>query len=146
MSALRWVQLSGDEREAFLGDGGTGVLAFQPEDDVPPAAFPVSYGYSPESDDFYFRLSFPPGSRKRDLLARPVTFVTYAETAEGYRSVVASGNLAAIEDLSYDSATVQAMWAIDIPTVDVFDRPIEEVPFHDFYLDPETLTGRKEVR
>ncbi len=37
------------------------------------------------------------------------------------------------------------MWAIDIPTIDIFDRPREELEFHDFRLDPETLTGRKDV-
>jgi hypothetical protein len=37
------------------------------------------------------------------------------------------------------------MWAIDIPTVDVFDRPPAEMSYRNFRLDPEDLTGRKEA-
>ncbi len=45
MTGLRWVTLTGDERDAFLAPGGTGVLSFA-TDDGPPASLPVSYGYS----------------------------------------------------------------------------------------------------
>ncbi|MFP8953691.1 pyridoxamine 5'-phosphate oxidase family protein [Natrialbaceae archaeon A-arb3/5] len=145
MEGLRWTNLTGDERNEFLDNGGTGVLSFAVDRGDPPASFPVSYGYFAEDEAFYFRLSFPPGSSKTDVIDNPVSFVTYAETDDGWRSVVATGTLAELADMPYDSVAVQGMWAIDIPTVDVFDRPREEIEFQDFRLDPETLTGRKSV-
>lgn len=145
MSELRWTNLPEDERNTFLDTGGTGVLSFATDPGEPPTSFPVSYGFFPEGEDFYFRLSFPPGSSKEDVIENPVSFVTYDETADGWRSVVATGTLEALADAPPGSVAVQGMWAVEIPTVDMFDRPRDEIPFHDFRLDPETLTGRKSV-
>ncbi len=146
MRGLRWVQLSEDERDEFLGTGGTGVLSFGTGVEEPPSALPVSYGYSAATEGFYFRLSSPPGSDKEAITDRMVSFVTYDETDEGWRSVVATGRLGRIRDLPYDSTAVQGMWAIEIPTVDMFDRPPSEVEFDEYCLEPDTITGRKEVR
>lgn len=145
MRDSHWHRLSGSELEAFLGRGGTGVISFGAEVDTAPASIPVSYGYNADVEAFYFRLSLPPESRKAELVDRPVSFVTYAETDDGWKSAVATGRLEAVEEASYDSTTVQGMWGIEIPEVDVFERPREELTFRDFRLDPETLSGRKEV-
>ena len=145
MHGLRWVQLPDSERNEFLGTGGTGVLSFATDDGDPPASLPVSYGYFPEGEDFYFRLSFPPGSAKEDVIDNPVSFVVHEETADGYRSVVASGRLEELAELPPESGAVQGMWAVDIPSVEIFDRPRSAIEFHDFRLDPESITGRKEV-
>lgn len=145
MPGLRWVQLTGEERDTFLGRGGTGVLSFSTGTNDPPHSFPVSYGYAKAKSTFYFRLSFPPGSRREMLVDRSVTFVTARETDRGWRSVIATGILEDVETMPHEAAKVQAMWAIDIPTVDIFDKPRSEIPFHNFYLNPESLTGRKEV-
>lgn len=145
MEGIRWVQLSPGERDEFLGTGGTGTLAFASPSGEPPFAIPVSYGYDAEVAAFYFRLSLPTGSGKADRLDDPVTFVAHDRTDEGWRSVVATGRLEEVSGEPYESAAVQGLWAVDIPEVDVFDRPPEEVPFRRFRLDPETLTGRKEV-
>lgn len=146
MTGLRWVQLPESERNEFLGDGGTGVLSFATSDpDDPPLAIPVSYGYFAEAEDFYFRLSFPPGSRKSDLIENPATLVVFEATDEGWRSVVATGTLERLSEKPPESEAVQGLWDVRIPTVDVFDRPREEIEFEDFRLDPESITGRKEV-
>jgi hypothetical protein len=145
MTGLRWVQLPEDERNEFLSDGGTGVLSFARGADESPTSLPVSYGYYADSGDFYFRLSFPPGSSKADLVERPVSFVVHGETDAGWRSVVATGTLEELAELPEESAAVQRMWAVSIPTVDMFDRPRDEIPFHDFRLVPETISGRKEA-
>ncbi|TYT62145.1 pyridoxamine 5'-phosphate oxidase family protein [Natrialba swarupiae] len=144
MTGLRWVTLTGDERDAFLAPGGTGVLSFA-TDDGPPASLPVSYGYSRGGGTFYFRLSFPPGSNKSDVIENPVSLVVFDETADGWRSVVATGTLEELADFDPESATVQQMWAVQIPTVDVFDRPRDEIDFQDFCLEPESVSGRKSV-
>lgn len=146
MEGLRWVQLGEDELDEFLGNGGTGTLSFSTEIEDPPFSLPVSYGYDAASRNFYFRLAFPPESGKANLVSNPVTFVTHRQTNDGQRSAVAAGRLEEISELPYDSSAVQGMWAVDIPKVDVFDRPPEEVTFRHFRLDPERLTGRKEVQ
>lgn len=145
MEGLRWTTLTEAERNEFLGNGGTGVLAFGTDADEPPTAFPISYGYYADAEEFYFRLSFPPGTSKQDVIDNPVTLVVYGETDEGWRSVVAKGPLEALADVPHESVAVQQMWAVRIPAVDVFDKPRDEIPFHDFRLVPETMTGRKSV-
>lgn len=145
MQGLRWVQLGDEERDSFLGTGGTGVLSFATSDDEPPVSIPVSYGYFADTTSIYFRLSVPEGSRKRDLVDNPVSFVVHQETKAGWQSVVASGHLEAVTDAPYESTALQGMWAVDIPTVDVFDRPPSEIPFRTFRLIPDTVSGRKEV-
>ncbi|WP_440008233.1 pyridoxamine 5'-phosphate oxidase family protein [Halomicrococcus sp. SG-WS-1] len=145
MESLRWVQMSEAERDAFLGNGGTGVISFATETGEPPFTIPVSYGYHEGVGDFYFRLSFPPDSNKEAVVDRPIAFVTFDETDDGWRSIVATGELEEVTDAPYESVAVQGMWAVRIPLVDVFDRPPEELTFRNFRLDPETFTGRKEV-
>lgn len=145
MTGLRWVQLPEDERNEFLGTGGVGVLSFGTEPDEPPASLPVSYGYDAAEGQFYFRLSVPPGSSKAELVDEPVSFVAFDDRDDGWRSVVATGTLEELSELPAESAAVQGMWAVDIPTVEIFDRPRSEVTFHDFRLVPERITGRKET-
>ncbi|NGM70671.1 pyridoxamine 5'-phosphate oxidase family protein [Natronolimnobius sp. AArcel1] len=145
MEGLRWTSLPREERIDFLDTGGTGVLSFATDSGEPPASLPVSYGFYDSDETFYFRLSFPPGTSKREFLDNPVSFVTYRDTADGWRSVVATGTLEELATAHPESVAVQGMWAIDIPTVEIFDRPRDEVEFHDFRLDPDRVTGRKSV-
>lgn len=144
---LRWVQLGGEDLDSFLDRGGTGVLSFGSTAEEPPFSIPVSYGYYADEGHFYFRLSFPEGHSggKTAVLDRPVSFVVYAETDDGWHSVVATGSLEEISDAPYESAAVQGMWAVQIPAVDVFERPPDDVTFRDFRLVPDRVTGRREV-
>ncbi|ESP88799.1 pyridoxamine 5'-phosphate oxidase family protein [Candidatus Halobonum tyrrellensis] len=145
MQGLRWVQLSTTELDGFLGSGGTGVLSLGTDPEDSPFAVPVSYGYDPETRAFYFRLSVPEGSGKREYVDRPVTFVVHDRVDDRWRSAVATGRLRDVSEADADSALLAGLWAVDIPEVDVFDRPPEEVEFRHYRLAPETLTGRKEV-
>ena len=145
MQGLRWVQLTDDERDSFLGTGGTGVLSFSTPVDEPPVSIPISYGYFADADSIYFRLSMADDSRKPDLVDKPVSFVVHRETDAGWRSVIATGRLTEVIDAPYDSAALQGLWAVDIPTVDVFERPPAEIPYRTYRLIPDNLTGRKEV-
>ncbi|KTG11619.1 flavin-nucleotide-binding protein [Haloprofundus marisrubri] len=146
MQGIRWVQLSTDELNAFLGSGGTGVISFGEGVDKSPFTVPVSYGYDAETGNFYFRLSFRPEGTKESVVDRPITFVTHAQTDDRWRSVVATGTLEDVTEASYESNAVQGLWAVEIPEVDIFDRPPEEITFREYRLDPEMLTGRKEVK
>ena len=142
---LRWLQMTDDEIDEFLGRGGTGVLSFATASDEPPVSIPISYGYNANEGLLYYQLSTPEGSRKGDLVDKPVSFVAYDQTDSRWESIVATGTLDDIEGKPYESSAVQGMWAIEIPRVDIFERPRDEVTFHFFSLDPDTLTGRKEV-
>lgn len=145
MQELRWLQMTTDEIDDFLGTGGTGVLSFGAGTDESPASIPVSYGYNADIQTFYYRLSIPEGGKRETLVDRPVTFVTYEEIDDRWQSVVVTGRLDAVSDLPRESSEVQGMWAVQIPEVDIFERPRDEVSFQDFALEPETLSGRKEV-
>ncbi|QCW05096.1 pyridoxamine 5'-phosphate oxidase family protein [Natrinema pallidum] len=146
MQNLRWLRMSEDEINEFLGRGGTGVISFATEPDEPPVSIPVSYGYSAEVERFYYRLSFPQDSRKEALVDGHVSFVTHRETDDGWRSVVATGQLSSVSDAPYESAEIQGMWSIEIPLVDIFERPPRETTFRYFSLEPATMTGRKETK
>ena len=144
MSSLRWIQMSEEEIDEFLGRGGTGVISFSTPHEDPPASIPVSYGYNATDRTLYFNLSTPRDSRKDDLVDKPVTYVVHKETEQGWRSVVATGELEDVSEAHYDSDAVQGMWPIEIPIVDMFERPRKEISFQHYRLVPERLTGRKE--
>lgn len=146
MEQLRWVTMTDEEADELLGKGGTGTLSFSTATGEPPFSLPVSYGYDAETVSFYYRLAFPPNSGKAGLVDNLVSFVTHRKADAGWRSVVATGRLEEITDAPYESAVKQGMWAVSIPSVDIFDRPPEELTFRLFRLVPATMTGRKEVR
>ncbi len=142
---LRWIQMTEDELDGLLGDGGTGVLSFSTSSDEHPHSIPTSYGYDAESGHFHFRLAFPPDSKKTDLIDRPVSFVTHSQTDEGWQSVVVAGELKDLAERTHESAAVQERWAVSIPFVDIFEESPDDVNFRQYRLVPDKLTGRKEV-
>jgi uncharacterized protein len=145
MQGLRWLKLSDDDLDEFLGRGGTGVLSFAAPTNESPVSIPVSYGYNATENAFYYRLSAVGDGRKADLVERELSFVTYRETDDGWRSVVATGRLRALTDEPEETQVLESLRAIEIPIVDIFDRPQRETAFQYFRLEPETMTGRKEV-
>ena len=80
------------------------------------------------------------------MIDNPVAFVTHERTDDRWRSAVATGRLREVTGADYESNVVQGLWAVDIPEVDAFDRPPEEIPFRQFRLDPDELASRKEIR
>ena len=146
MNSIRWTKLPDDELDEFLGNGGTGVISFSTATDEPPFTVPVSYGYYADERQFYFRLSFPDEGGKGEVLDHPVAFVTHDRVDDRWQSAVATGELEEVSDAPYESMQKQGMWAVQIPKVDIFDRPREDVPFRDFRLVPEALSGRKEFQ
>lgn len=145
MSGLRWLQMPESELNDFLGDGGTGVLSFSTGDGEAPYSLPMSYGYDDATEHFHFRLALPPDSDKGEFVDRPVSFVTFDETDAGWRSVVATGELEDLTDEPYESTALQERWNVSIPLVDIFTEPPDEVVFYQFRLDPDRISGRKEV-
>lgn len=145
MDESNQTEMAAAERDDFLGVGGTGVLSVVRPDADRPHAVPVSYGYDAEEPAFYFRLATGANSRKGELAGRGASFVVHGETGNGWRSVVAEGTLERTTDESVATRTLDGLRRVEIPYVDVFDRPTREVSFEFFYLDPEELTARMEA-
>jgi nitroimidazol reductase NimA-like FMN-containing flavoprotein (pyridoxamine 5'-phosphate oxidase superfamily) len=146
MSTIRTVELAGDARDEFLGTGGTGVLSFADAENAP-YSVPVSYGYDATDGTVYFRLGFVGDGRKAELVEdeRPVSFVTYDDTADRWHSVVATGTLDEITEPAVGSDAMAGLERVDIPLVDAFERDPEAVQFRFFRLDADSVTGRREA-
>jgi hypothetical protein len=144
MSSQGAIEMDEEERDEFLGTGGTGVIAFSTAEDGAPHAIPVSYGYDSTDVTFYFRLAVGPDSRKGDVEGQAVSFVTHGDEDGSWRSVVAEGRLERTTDEEIATETLQGLDRVRIPLFDVFERPPGRVPFEFYRLVPDELTGRKE--
>jgi hypothetical protein len=137
-----------DERNEFLGAGGTGVVSVSRGADEAPYSLPVSYGYDETDGAFYLRLAFGPDSDKAEVVGgrQPVSLVVYDQRDDGWRSVVVTGRLEEVTEAAIDSDVVQAIRRVHIPLVDVFDRHPRELTFRFFRLSADRISGRKEAR
>lgn len=141
MSSEDTRSLSADERDEYLGNGGTGVLSFSRPGTEPPRTIPVSYGYDATETVFYFRLSTD--SSVEALDGSPVSFVTYDHGAKGWWSIVATGLLQDIEQEKIATETLDGLDRVHIPLVDIFDSPTREISFEFLRLDPDEFTARQ---
>ena len=138
------VRMDPEERDEFLGTSGTGVISLSVSDDEPPHSIPISYGYDPVDGVFYFRLAVGPESEKGELEGRAVTFVTYRQVNDQWKSVVATGRLNSTTD---DESEIEALAGLDrvtIPLIDIFGEPTRNVTFEFYRLPPNRITGRVE--
>lgn len=140
------VKLDEGERNELLERGGTGVISFTTGIDEPPYSLPVSYGYDETNGHFYFHLADGTGT-KWDVMQDGdlVSFVTFDRDDGDWWSVVATGTLEGIPEDTVDPVVAEAMRRVQIPLFDVFDAPTRELTFRFFRLDPDDVTGRKEV-
>jgi nitroimidazol reductase NimA-like FMN-containing flavoprotein (pyridoxamine 5'-phosphate oxidase superfamily) len=137
--------LDGDEVDSMLGTGGTGVISLA-AGDGPPVSRPVSYGFDAETGRFYFRLAVGPDSEKAPFVdGGAVSFVTYEQTEEGWRSVVATGHLDPTDEDDVDAEVLEGLRRVHIPLFDVFGEDTRNVEFQFVSLDPDSLTGRREA-
>lgn len=137
--------------EAFLEDQSTGTLSLAKQNDS--YAVPVSFTFAPESEDFYFRLSYASGSRKREYIETTErgTFVVAAETDAGWKSVVARGTLEhrnTVENLDRvsprDGSLSDAAHERNIPYYHVIEAP-SDAWFTLVRLRTDELTGVAEA-
>ena len=147
MADVRSVEMSEDELHEFLEHGGTGIVSFGAGTDEAPYQLPVSYGYDVPSEDFYFRFGFETETEKGAFIeeGRSVSFVTYDHTDSGWRSVVATGELEEVTEAEIGSEAAEAIQRLEIPLVDVFEHPTDEVTFRFFRLLADDVSGRKEA-
>lgn len=144
MSNSQPMEMDADERDAFLGTGGTGVISFAGSGDEPPHSLPVSYGYDSKETTFYFRLSAASDSEKGDLAGRNVSFVIYGQDDGSWQSVIVQGKLEETTEASVATESLQGLQRVHIPLVDIFGRPVKDVPFQFYRLVPDEMTSRKE--
>lgn len=137
------VEMETDERDEFLGHGGTGVISFSTPGEDSPHSIPVSYGYDATETTFYFRLAAGAGSEKGELNGRAVSFVTYGRE-DGWWSIVVSGRLEDVAEEAIATQTLDGLDRVHIPLIDMFGRPTRTVSFEFFRLVPEKISGRKE--
>ncbi|MFC6758160.1 MULTISPECIES: pyridoxamine 5'-phosphate oxidase family protein [Haloarcula] len=135
------VAMGDEQRDEFLGRGGTGVLSLS-TDEGPPHAVPVSYGYDSAEATFYFRLAVGESHSKGPLPDRDVTFVTFDRTDEDWHSVVAAGRLEDVERAGIETETLDGLHRVEIPLVGIFDHPTRDVDFQFYRLVPDELSGR----
>ncbi|WP_435364506.1 pyridoxamine 5'-phosphate oxidase family protein [Haloarchaeobius sp. DYHT-AS-18] len=147
MEDIRSVQMDEEMRNEFLGRGGTGVLSLSSGKEQAPYSIPISYGFDAEEETFYFRLAFGTDSTKADLLERDshVSFVTHEHTDDGWKSIVAAGQLSPITEGAVGTQILDRMRRIHIPLVDTFDRDPQELTFEFFRMKPYELTGKREA-
>ena len=144
MSDTAAITVDEEERDALLGTGGTGVMSFPGPAEDSPHAVPISYGYDGADSTFYFRLAAGQDSDKGDLTDRPVTFVTHDRQDGTWWSVVAKGRLEGTTEASVATESLAGLQNVQIPLVDIFGRPVSDIPFEFYRLVPEELTARKE--
>ncbi|WP_435194682.1 pyridoxamine 5'-phosphate oxidase family protein [Natronomonas sp. EA1] len=144
MSTTSTTELDATARDAFLGTGGTGVIAFAGAAGAPPHSLPVSYGYDATAETFYFRLALGSDHEKAPLVERPVSFVVYGTGEDGWRSVIATGHLEPTTDEAIATETLAGLERVDIPFVEMFGEPPRDLEFGFFRLVPESLTAQTE--
>ncbi|AGN00027.1 hypothetical protein L593_00360 [Salinarchaeum sp. Harcht-Bsk1] len=137
------VDLTAEERADRLGTGGVGVLSLDTGTHEPPHAVPVSYGFDPVEEVFYFRLAVGGGSTKGDVNHREAAFVVHEENGDDWWSVVAHGELVRTDEESVSTASLEGLDRVRIPFVDAFEAPPEEISFAFVRLEPHELTGRR---
>ncbi|MBP1987023.1 pyridoxamine 5'-phosphate oxidase family protein [Halolamina salifodinae] len=144
MPLARETEMTREETNAFLGEKETGVLSLAEDDD--PYAAPVSYGYDPERQAFYFRLVSTPESEKRRFLKPDTTarFVVYdGEQEESYRSVVAGGTLHEIDPESLSVEQIEQYGRAKRPLFEIWGEPKDDLDIRLYEFETTQLTGRR---
>lgn len=125
----------------FLETQGTGVLAIGRGGQV--YAIPVSFAYHEDGPALYFRFGYGPESQKRTFVedADSASFVVYDRTGEGWKSVLAEGELEPVSESRLDTSLIEAVNGLHIPYFEVHRRPAAELAFEIVRLDVDKLSG-----
>ncbi|WP_338728228.1 pyridoxamine 5'-phosphate oxidase family protein [Haladaptatus sp. DJG-WS-42] len=143
MSNMHPAEMTEGEIQQLLDRGGSGVLSLAMDADA--YAIPISYGFDPGSTRFYFRLGYGTESEKRSYVEHTQTarLVVYENIDGEWKSVIAAGTLREIADDELNLEVVRALRQADLPLLDIFDTPRDELVFSMYALDVAELTGRK---
>ncbi|MEF8779801.1 MAG: pyridoxamine 5'-phosphate oxidase family protein [Haloferacaceae archaeon] len=136
-------EMTRGEIAGLLGRKETGVLSLADADE--PYAIPISYGYDPDANRFYFRLVSTPESEKRAFLSSTprARIVVYDEAEPVYRSVVADGALERIDPDEMDVEHVVQYGNARRPLFEIWGESKRELDILLYQLDVESIGGRK---
>ncbi|MFB6170072.1 MAG: pyridoxamine 5'-phosphate oxidase family protein [Haloarculaceae archaeon] len=146
MDDSRSVEMGADEIAAFLQAHGTGVLSLAEGDE--PYSVPVSYGYAAEEGCFYLRLGYRDGSEKPSFIEASASarLVVYDHTDEGWKSVIAVGDLSELSKADLTPDLVEQLSQAELPHFEMWEEPKEELEFTINQLDVTRVTGRRAGR
>lgn len=135
------------EIDEFLGDRETGVLSLARAGS--PYSIPISYGYDADTRTFYLRLVSAPGSEKREFLgsAPETRLVVYDSNDEGtaYRSVVASGEIEAIDPGNLSVEQIEQYGSARRPLFEIWGKDTDDLDIKLYEFEPAELSGRRTV-
>lgn len=141
------VTMDDDEIASFLTAEGHGVLAFGGES---PYAIPMSYSYDPDARAVYVHMSAFEGSEKAARLDGPTPVSLVVSRYEGpdrWRSVVVDGTLSELSEADVERRDVlESFKGGSLASVDVFNRPLSDISFEWYVLDPSSISGRQGAR
>lgn len=125
----------------FLATQRTGVLSLARDDDS--YAIPVSFVFDESEHNIYLRLGYGSRSTKRQFVdgVDRASFLVYALTEDGWKSVLARGGLEEVSENSLDSATVEATKNLQIPYFQVFGEEAGDLEFNIVMMEVTELTG-----
>ena len=135
--------MGADAVDEFLARRETGVLALARDGE--PYSIPISYGYDVGERTFYLRLVSTPDSEKRSFLAEapPCRLVIHEEDEPVYRSVVARGQLEAIDPSELSPDRIAQYGTAQRPLFEVWTEAKADLDIELFVLDPDEIGGRR---
>lgn len=130
----------------FLGSQETGVVSLANRSGRS-YGFPISFVYEPDDRRIYFQFGYAGDSLKREFFETTsgASFVVHDETPDGWRSVVARGELAELLEPDVPIGVADRVNELDIPFFRVFEYDTDELEFTVVALDIDDLTGRIEA-
>lgn len=142
MALDQQTEMAPEEIEELLARKETGVLSLANADE--PYAIPISYGYDPDADRFYFRLVSTPESEKRAFLSSTprARIVVYEEADPTYQSVVADGVLERIEPDEMDVEHVVQYGDTKRPLFEIWGNSKRDLDIELYQLAIESIGGR----
>ena len=133
--------MDGTEIASFLETRSTGVLALASGDDA--YGVPVAFAFEADESNVYFRLGYDSDSQKRSYIeaTETATFTVYDRTPEGWKSVIAEGELETLTETSLETSLEESIRNLDIPYFQVHAESAADLEQNTVRLDATKLTG-----
>lgn len=143
MALDQQTEMAPGEIAELLARHETGVLSLANENE--PYAIPISYGYDPDAERFYFRLVSTPESEKRAFLTSSpgARIVVYEEADTTYRSVVAEGVLQRIDPDEMSVDQIVQYGDAKRPLFEIWGKSKRDLDIQLYQLDTDSIGGRR---
>lgn len=141
MAGRQRTEMDAIEIADFLDTQQTGVLSLARDNDS--YCIPVSFLFNEKEHAVYLRLGYGRSSTKRQFVdaVDRATFLSYARTDDGWKSVMARGKLEAISEGELDSQQAEFVRNLKIPYFRVHSQSTEDLQFDIVRINVTELTG-----